>query len=81
VPGFLVVGVIWAVVRARERERLLQLRGLCPRCGRDEDFGRSGRQGGQLWVTCPGCHNRLLVTIEPSESPRPPALTSAGISR
>lgn len=81
VPGFLVLGVTWAVVRGRERERLLQLRGTCPRCGRDEEFGRGTRQGGQLWVTCPGCLNRLLVTIEPSLSPGTPALTSTGISR
>ena len=81
VPGFLVLGVTWAVVRGRERERLLQLRGTCPRCGRDGDLGRGGRQGGQLWVTCPGCRNRLLVTIEPLESPGQPVLTSTGISR
>jgi hypothetical protein len=66
VPGFLVLGVVWAVARSRERQRLLGLRGTCPRCGRDEEFGRGERQGGQTWVTCPGCFTRLLVTIEPA---------------
>lgn len=85
VPGFLVLGVTWAVLRSRERERLLRLRGICPRCGREEDFGRGGRQGGQLWVTCPGCFNRLLVTIERPESSGPHvptgSLSSSGIPR
>jgi len=69
VPGFAVLGVVLAVVRGRERERLLGLHGVCPRCRREQDFGRGGRQGGQTWVTCPGCFTRLLVTIEPRESP------------
>jgi len=71
VPGFLVLGVGWAVLRARERERLLELRGICPRCGREEEFGRGERQGRRTWVTCPGCFTRLLVTIEPGASPGP----------
>jgi hypothetical protein len=69
VPGFLVLGVVLAVLRGRERERLLGVQGVCPRCHREQDFGRGGRQSGQTWVTCPGCFTRLRVTIEPRESP------------
>src|SRR5262249_3057376 len=50
VPGFLVLGVVLAVVRGRDRERLLRLHGLCPRCRREQEFVQSGRQGGELWV-------------------------------
>jgi len=86
VPGFLVLGIVLAVVRGRERERLLTLRGTCPRCGRAEDFGRGGRQSGQLWVTCPGCLNRVRVTIEPAGEPPgssapEPSLPSTGATR
>jgi len=68
VPGFAVLGVVLAVLRGRERERLLGLHGVCPRCHREQDFGRGGRQGGQIWVTCPRCFTRLHVTMEPRES-------------
>jgi len=73
VPGFLVLGIGLGLVRGRERERLLSLRGTCPRCGQAEEFGRGGHQGGRLWVTCPGCHNRVRVTIEPGGPPGPRA--------
>ena len=63
VPGFVVFGVVLAVLQGRERERLLGLRGICPRCGREKEFGPGDRQGGQTWVTCPGCFNRVAVTI------------------
>jgi hypothetical protein len=63
VPGFVVLGVALAVYRGRERERLLGVHGVCPRCGREQELGRGERQGGQTWVTCPACFTRLLVTI------------------
>jgi len=85
VPGFLVLGVVLAVVRGRDRERLLRLHGLCPRCRREQEFVQSGRQGGELWVNCPGCFNRLSVTIERSASRTTPTvpgpLTSIGTRR
>jgi hypothetical protein len=68
VPGFLVLGVVLAVLRGRERERLLGVYGICPRCHREQDFGQGDRQGGQTWVTCPGCFTRLRVTIDPRPS-------------
>lgn len=85
VPGFLVLGVVLAVARGRERERILRLHGICPRCRREREFIQSGRQGGTLWVSCPGCFNRLSVTIEGSASRTTPAaagpLTSLGTGR
>jgi hypothetical protein len=68
VPGFLVPGVVWAVLRGRERQQVLRLQGVCPRCAREQEFVQGGRQNGQAWVSCPGCFNRVFVTIEPPDS-------------
>src|SRR5262249_41873538 len=46
VPGFIVLGVVLAVLRSRERERLLGIHGVCPRCRREHGFGRGDRQSG-----------------------------------
>jgi hypothetical protein len=85
VPGFVVLGVVLAVLRGRERERLLGIHGACPRCHREQDFGRGGRQGGQTWVTCPECFTRLRVTIESREtseaSPAASPVTPAGTAQ
>jgi hypothetical protein len=69
VPGFLVLGVVWAALRGRERERLLRLRGTCPRCGREAEFVPGGPQGRQTAVDCPRCFTRLVVTVEPPATP------------
>ena len=73
VPGFAVLGVVGAILRGRERDRLVRLRGTCPRCGREQEFAQGGRQKGKRWVSCPACLNRLFVTIESPESPKPRA--------
>jgi hypothetical protein len=62
VPGLAIAGVVWAVLRMRERERLLRVHGTCPRCGRVEDFVPAGG-GRSLAVTCPGCFNSLGVSV------------------
>jgi len=85
VPGFLVLGVVWAVIRGREREQVLRLHGVCPRCAREQDFVQGGHQDGRAWVSCPACFNRLFVTIGPPESasshPGPGPLTSVRTGR
>src|SRR5262245_9384591 len=43
VPGFVVLGVVGAILRSRERDRLLRIQGTCPRCGREEEFVQGGR--------------------------------------
>ena len=64
VPGLAIAGVVWAVIRLRERERLLWVHGTCPRCGREEDFVPAGSLSRQLTVDCPSCFNRLDVHLE-----------------
>jgi hypothetical protein len=76
VPGLAIAGVVWAVSRLRERERVLWIHGTCPRCGREEDFVPAGRSGRQLTVDCPSCFNRLDVHLEeerPGGTPAGPA--------
>jgi hypothetical protein len=62
VPGLAIAGLVWAVLRLRERERLLAVHGTCPRCVREQDFVVGGSPGRQPAVDCPACLNRLLVT-------------------
>lgn len=85
VPGFAVLGVALAVFRGRERERLLGVHGVCPRCGRAQELGRGERQGDRTWVTCPACFTRLLVTIESRDlsgaSPAAPPPAPAAAAR
>jgi hypothetical protein len=63
VPGLAIGGLVWAVVRLRARERLVRVHGVCPRCGHVQEFIAAGSAGGQPAVSCPGCLNRLLVTV------------------
>src|SRR5262249_17712944 len=84
VPGFIVLGVVLAVLPSRARWRLLGIDGACPRCHRGPALGRGDRQGGQIWVPCPGCFSRLRVPTGPRQSPgtsHSVPLTRAGASR
>lgn len=62
VPALAVAGVVLAALRLRERERLVSVRGVCPRCQREQAFVVSGGMGRSPAVDCPGCLNRLAVT-------------------
>ena len=62
VPGLAIGGLVWAAVELRARERLVRVHGVCPRCGREQEFVAAGSSGRQPSVSCPGCLNRLLVT-------------------
>ena len=61
VPTFLLGGIVVAALRLREGRRLLALRGACPRCGAEQDFGATGRFDKEREVVCPGCHTRLRL--------------------
>jgi hypothetical protein len=66
VPTFVVAGIAMAVVRAREDKRLLKVRGVCPRCGVQQEFKVGGRFASQRSLDCPKCHTNLTLI---SESP------------
>ena len=61
VPAFLLCGGVVAALRLREGRRLVALRGACPRCGVEQDFGATGRFDKQREVVCPNCHARLRL--------------------
>jgi DNA-directed RNA polymerase subunit RPC12/RpoP len=61
VPALAIAGVVGFVIRVRERQRFLRVHGMCPRCGREQDFVPGGSMGGRPTVDCPACFNRLLV--------------------
>ena len=61
VPTFLLCGVVVAALRLREGRRLVALRGACPRCGVEQDFGATGRFDAEREVVCPKCHARLRL--------------------
>jgi hypothetical protein len=63
VPALAIAGPVWAAIRFREHQRLVRVHGVCPRCGRVQDFTAGGTPGRQPVVHCPGCFNRLVVTI------------------
>ena len=63
VPGLAIAGVVWAILRMRQREQILRIRGTCPRCGREGNFVPTGGVGRSLAVTCPGCFNSLGVSV------------------
>jgi DNA-directed RNA polymerase subunit RPC12/RpoP len=61
VPGFFVAGIVLAVRRAGEGRTLVQLRGACPRCGREEPLGLRGKALLPKEIQCPGCSARLVL--------------------
>jgi hypothetical protein len=62
VPALTIGGLVWAVLRFREQQRLLRVQGVCPRCGRAQEFVPGGTIERQPAVDCPGCLSRLRVT-------------------
>jgi hypothetical protein len=64
VPTFVVAGIAMAVVRAREDKRLLKVRGVCPRCGAEQEFKVNGRFTSQRSLDCPACQTSLTLTCE-----------------
>lgn len=61
VPTFLLCGIVVAALRLREGRRLVALRGACPRCSVEQDFGTTGRFDQEREVVCPKCHARLRL--------------------
>jgi len=64
VPTLLCAGVIVGALRAREDRSLVQVRGVCPRCGAEHEFKVGGRVARERTLACPDCHNNLLLMID-----------------
>src|SRR5262245_27668130 len=59
VPGFLVGGLVLAVIRWREDRTLVRVRGTCPRCGVALELTPEGRFRLPRPVQCVHCKNEL----------------------
>jgi hypothetical protein len=68
VPALTIAGPLWAVLRFRQHQRVVRVRGVCPRCQRVQDFTLGSTLGRHPAVHCPACFNRLMVTIEDTGS-------------
>lgn len=61
VPGFVIAGVVLAVLRLREDVSLVALRGACPRCRNERTYSTSGRYREGRSVHCDGCGNAFTL--------------------
>jgi transposase-like protein len=66
VPTLLAAGVITAVLRLGEAARLASVRGVCPRCGTEQEFESGGRFRRERTLDCPGCHHHLRLIADPA---------------
>jgi hypothetical protein len=64
VPTLLVGGIVFAAVRLRENDRLVAVRGSCPRCHAEQDFPAGGRFRSGCTIDCPRCHTRLTLNTD-----------------
>jgi len=61
VPGALLVGIVLAARRLRERETFKDARGRCPHCGAVQQFSVFGGVRLPKRVDCPACHHDLYL--------------------
>jgi hypothetical protein len=69
VPGALVLGVVFALLRLRQREIFRSVVGRCPFCGAEQRFTALGRFRVPKTLNCSSCQ-RQLVLEEPTSEPR-----------
>jgi hypothetical protein len=69
VPGALVLGVVFALVRLGQREVCRSVAGRCPFCGAEQRFTALGRFRVPKTLNCSSCQ-RQLVLEEPTSEPR-----------
>lgn len=69
VPGFLAVGIGAGLTRFRDGEVVSRVRGVCPRCGREQEFAAGNRLSGAWALDCPACHNHLELAVEGAAPP------------
>jgi len=74
VPGFIIGGIVLAILRLREDRTLARVKGTCPRCGAQLDATPGGRFRSPRSVQCLQCKNTLTLTAaDTPRSERPPA--------
>jgi hypothetical protein len=72
VPGALVLGVVFAMVRLRQREIFRSVVGRCPFCGAEQRFTALGKFRVPKTLNCSTCQRQLILeepTTELQHSP------------
>lgn len=72
VPGAIVLGFVFALVRLRQREVFRTAKGSCPFCGSRQSFTIMGRFRLPKRLNCSSCQRPLLLeesTTAPQRSP------------
>jgi hypothetical protein len=72
VPGALVLGVVFALVRLGQREIFRSVAGRCPFCQAEQRFTALGRFRVPKTLNCTACQRQLVLeesTSEPRHSP------------
>jgi hypothetical protein len=72
VPGALLLGTVFAIVRLRQREIFRHARGRCPFCGTDQDFTVLGPVSLPKILYCASCQRELVLEKPTSAPPHSP---------
>lgn len=72
VPGALLLGAVFAIVRWRQREIFRAARGRCPFCGTAQNFTVMGRFSLPKTLHCASCQRELVLENPTSAPPHSP---------
>jgi hypothetical protein len=72
VPGALVLGVVFALVRLRQREVFRSVVGRCPFCGAEQRFTALGSFRVPKTLNCSTCQRQLVLEEATTEARRSP---------
>jgi hypothetical protein len=72
VPGALLLGVILAAARLRQREIFRSAHGQCPFCATDQSFTVMGRFRLPKGLHCASCHRELILEQPTTARPHSP---------
>ncbi len=72
VPGALVLGIIFAVVKVNQQEVFRGARGRCPFCATEQSFTVMGRFRLPKKVYCAACQQELTLESPTTAPPRSP---------
>jgi hypothetical protein len=72
VPGALVLGVVFALVRLRQQEIFRSVQGRCPFCGTEQTFTVMGRFRLPKKLHCSSCQRQLTLEEATTVPPRSP---------
>ena len=63
VPTLVGGGIVAAIVLGREAQRVIDVRGTCPRCLTEQQFEANGRVRRVRLIACPRCHTNVTLRV------------------